>query len=388
MKKHNKVIMVGPSLSEQGGMGTVEKLIMNTGYPGFTIKHINTWNGKSSSFKTLHQVKVFTLAFLTLLGYLSQNEVDIVHLHISERGSIVRKGIIALACIVAKKPFILHAHGCEFHEFYEELPPLIQRLINGIFQRSACLIALSESWRNYYIETCHLSPEKVIVLNNPVILADEWQKDPHPEQLKFVFLGKINKRKGIFDLLTAFANLKPDCRNKVELVLAGTGEVEEAQNLATQLGIQEQVVFPGWIGQQQRDQLLAQSHVMLLPSYNEGLPMAILEAMSWGLPVITTPVGGIPEVIKQGETGLLVNPGNIQELTDAMQSLIENPSLRLSIGLAAYERVKPLSIEHYSDALFKLYDSILEHYKNPELENVSLQSNEQQTQPIMSEKFY
>jgi len=388
MEKHNKVIMIGPSLSEQGGMGTVETLIMNTECTGFTIKHIATWKGKSSSFVKLNQVKVFTVAFLTLLGYLSQNEVDLVHLHISERGSIVRKGIIALTCIIARKPFILHGHGCEFHEFYEALPRLIQKLITALFRRSACLIALSESWRNYYIETCQLSPEKVIVLNNPVTLPDEWQKDPHPEKLKFVFLGKINKRKGIFDLLTAFANLKPDCRNQVELVLAGTGEVEEAQKLATQLGIQEQVIFPGWIDQQQRDELLAQSHLMLLPSYNEGLPMAILEAMSWGLPVITTPVGGIPEVIEHGKTGLLINPGDIEQLTEAMQSLIENPSLRLSLGLAAHERVKPLSIEHYSQALFNLYHLILEHNKNLNLEKVSLQSDIQQTQQTMSEEFY
>ncbi len=375
MEKDNKVIMIGPSLSEQGGMGTVETLIMNTECTGFTIKHITTWKGKSSSFAKLNQVKVFTMAFLTLLGYLSQNEVDLVHLHISERGSIVRKGIIALACVVVGKPFILHAHGCEFHEFYEALPRLIQKLITALFQRSACLIALSESWRNYYIETCHLSPEKVIVLNNPVTLPDEWQKDPHPEKLKFVFLGKINKRKGIFDLLTAFANLKPDCRNQVELVLAGAGEIEQTQDLATQLGIQDQISFPGWLDQQQRDELLAQSDVMLLPSYNEGLPMAILEAMSWGLPVITTPVGGIPEVIEHGETGLLVNPGNIQELTEAMQSLIENPSLRLSLGCAARKKVEPLSMENYSHTLFNLYDEIIEQNRTQQADPENRESN-------------
>ncbi|VXD11291.1 Glycosyl transferase, group 1 [Planktothrix serta PCC 8927] len=382
MEKHNKVIMIGPSLSEQGGMGTVETLIMNAGYTGFTIKHIATWNGKSSSFAKLNQVKVFTIAFLTLLGYFSQNEVDLVHLHISERGSIVRKGIIALTCLVARKPFIFHAHGCEFHEFYEALPQLIQKLITALFRRSACLIALSESWRNYYLETCHLSPEKVIVLNNPVILADEWQKDPHPEKLKFVFLGKINKRKGIYDLLRAFANLKPDYRNKVELVLAGSGEVEEAQNLVTQLGIQEQISFPGWLDQQQRDKLLGESDVMLLPSYNEGLPMAILEAMSWGLPVITTPVGGIPEVIEQGKTGLLINPGDIEQLTEAMQSLIENPSLRLSLGLAARKKVEPLSIEYYSQDLFNIYHEIIQQNRTEQRDTENLKSNSLQKQTM------
>jgi glycosyltransferase involved in cell wall biosynthesis len=262
------------------------------------------------------------------------------------------------------KPFILHAHGCEIHEFYDKLPQGIQQLITAIFRRSAYLIALSESWRNYYIEICHLAPEQVVVLNNPVALPEKWQKTAQAQKLKFIFLGKINKRKGIFDLLTAFANLEPSYRNQVELVLAGTGEIEQVYNLATELGIEKQIIFVGWIDPQKRDQLLAESDVMLLPSYNEGLPMAILEAMSWGLPVITTPVGGIPEVIENGKTGLLVTPGNILELTAAMQSLIENPGLRLSLGVAARKRVEPLSIEHYSDALFNLYELMLEHKEN------------------------
>ncbi|CAD0227935.1 glycosyltransferase family 4 protein [Planktothrix agardhii] len=364
MDKHKTIIMLGPSPAEKGGMGSVETLILNIPSREFTIKHITTWNGQVSRFTKLSTAIVFIKAFLAFLWKLLKGEVDLVHIHIAERGSVIRKSVIALVCMVTGKPFILHAHGCEFHQFYDELPQGIQQMITAIFRRSAYLIALSESWRNYYVETCHLAPEQVVVLNNPVALPEQWQKTEPLGKLKFVFLGKINKRKGIFDLLNAFANLEPSYRNQVELVLAGTGEVEQVQNLATQLGIQDQIVFPGWINQQQRDQLLAESDVMLLPSYNEGLPMAILEAMSWGLPVITTPVGGIPEVIENGKTGLLITPGHIQELTAAMQSLIENPSFRLSLGFAARKRVEPLSIEHYSDALFSLYHSIFQQKEN------------------------
>lgn len=364
MDKHKTIIMLGPSPAEKGGMGSVETLILNITSNEFTIRHITTWNGRASRFTQLSMAIVFIKALFAFLGKLFKGEVDLVHIHISERGSVIRKSVIAIICIVTGKPFILHAHGCEFHEFYDPLPPGMQKLITAIFRRSAYLIALSDSWRKYYVETCHLAPEQVVVLNNPVALPEQWQKPEPVGRLKFVFLGKINKRKGIFDLLTAFAHLEPRYRNQVELVLAGSGEVEQAQDLVTQLGIQDQIVFLGWIDQQQRDQLLAESDVMLLPSYNEGLPMAILEAMSWGLAIITTPVGGIPEVIENDKTGLLVTPGSILELTTAMQSLIENPAFRLSLGFAARKRVEPLSIEHYRDALFNLYNHVLESREN------------------------
>lgn len=369
MDKQKIVIMLGPSPSERGGMGSVAKLILSIVSRDFAIRHITTWNGQVSRFRQLSTAIVFIKAFLAFLLKLSRREGDLVHLHISERGSVIRKSIIALVCMAMGKPFILHTHGCEFHEFYGKLPPGIQRLITALFRRSACLIALSESWRNYYIETCHLEPERVVVLNNPVALPEKWQKTEKVGKLKFVFLGKINKRKGIFDILIALANLEPEYRNQVELVLAGTGAIEEVENLAIELGIEKQIVFLGWVNQEQRDQLLAESDVMLLPSYNEGLPMAILEAMSWGIPIITTPVGGIPEVIENGKSGLLITPGDIPELTTAMTSLIENPGLRLSLGTGARQRVEPLSLEHYTDALLNLYRRILQCQQNhPHLE--------------------
>lgn len=364
MDKQKIIVMLGPSPSERGGMGSVAKLILSIVSRDFAIRHITTWNGQVSRFRQLSSAIVFIKAFLAFLLKLSRREGDLVHLHISERGSVIRKSMIALVCMATGKPFILHTHGCEFHEFYGELPPGIQQLITALFRRSACLIALSESWRNYYIETCHLEPERVVVLNNPVALPEKWQKTEKVGKLKFVFLGKINKRKGIFDILTALAKLEPQYRNQVELVLAGTGEIAEVENLATELGIEKQIVFLGWVNQEQRDQLLAESDVMLLPSYNEGLPMAILEAMSWGIPIITTPVGGIPEVIEHGKSGLLVTPGHILELITAMESLIENPALRLSLGKGARQRVEPLSLEHYTDALLNLYRRILEYQEN------------------------
>lgn len=217
------------------------------------------------------------------------------------------------------------------------------------------MIVLSESWKQFYIKNCHLNPERVVVLHNPVVIPPEIPERLSQKKLRFVFLGKIDQRKGIYDLLKAFSLLSIHQQEKVQLILAGTGEEDQAKQLAESLGIAQHIQCPGWINEQQRNNLLAQADGFLLPSYQEGLPMALLEAMSWQLPCITTPVGGIPEVITDQETGLLVNPGDVKQLMIAMQVLIKDESMRLSLGKAAQERIKPYDINKYCVTLSELY---------------------------------
>jgi glycosyltransferase involved in cell wall biosynthesis len=358
--KKLKVIMLGPSLEEKGGMGSVGTLILNTAPANLQIQHISTWDGELSRRSSLHRLKVFILALIALLWKLLRGEVDVVHIHLAERGSALRKSILVLIAIAFRKPIIMHAHGCEFHSFHATLSSGMKQVLNWVLQQSTYLIALSESWKDYYMTNCHLTAEQVVVLPNPVEIPENVpdRANSHPN-INFVFLGRIGKRKGAYDLLEAFAKLAPEHREKATLTLAGIGEVEEASNLAERLNIKQYLNFPGWVDPAGRSELLFKADVFVLPSYNEGLPMALLEAMSWGLPVITTPVGGIPEVVTDNETGLLVNPGDVQQLAEAVQSLIEHESLRLDLGSAARRRVAPLDVKTYSRSLFNLYCSAL-----------------------------
>ena len=133
--------------------------------------------------------------------------------------------------------------------------------------------------------------------------------------------------------------------------------MEIAKQLVRELGLEEKVTVLSWISPAERDQLLENADAFVLPSYNEGLPMSMLEAMAWGLPAIVTPVGGIPEVISDKQNGLLVQPGNQQQLVQAMQSLIEDERLRLALGTAGRNRVQSLDIKNYMSSLLKVYAS-------------------------------
>lgn len=346
-----KVLMLGPSLNQQGGMASVEKLLVHRVTDGLKVHHISTHEEVSA----LQRLWIFQLALVQFLIRLLKNQVDLVHIHVSERASVFRAVVWVLLARLFRKPAVMHAHGCEFHTFYETLPRFAKHLVNRTFRQCFCFIALSQSWRDYYISHCRLSPERVLVLINPVALPEQVPNRQETEIVKFACLGRIGQRKGSFDLLRAFSQLSLEQKQRAKLILAGDGEVEEARRLASRLGIANRVECPGWLSSNECKKLLAKSDVFVLPSYTEGLPMAILEAMGWGLPVISTPVGGIPEVIMPNRNGLLVNPGNTHELASAMQLLLEDKEFRLALGNSARVDVEPFDVEVYCSQLVSIY---------------------------------
>ncbi|MDF5734344.1 MULTISPECIES: glycosyltransferase family 4 protein [unclassified Nostoc] len=353
--KSLKIILLGPSLLQQGGISNYEKLFLEYAPSEVDICHIITHQEGSTAIK----IMVFLRAICEFLWMLIREEVDIVQLEISQRGSVFRQAIMALLAWVFHKPIIIHAHGSQFHVFYAELAKWIQQLLSWVFCKCQRLIVLSESWRSFYIENLGLKPEQVVVFYNPVKIPAEVPHRLGSKKANLLFLGRIGERKGAFDLIKAFSLLPTEHKSRSSLIMAGDGDIEQARNLVTTLNLEAYIKLPGWIGSHERDILLTEADVFVLPSYNEGLPLSMLEAMAWELPVIVTPVGGIPEIVTQSENGLIVDPGNIEQLSDAIKSLIENEPLRLSLGMKARTTVFPLDIKKHWVYFMDLYCSVL-----------------------------
>jgi glycosyltransferase involved in cell wall biosynthesis len=367
-----KILMLGTGLDVKGGVTSVEKLIINNAPPQLRINHVATI-GQGSA---LHNVILFVKAIGSLCGAILRKDVDILHIHFSERGSTLRKSILILIGIVFHQSIILHAHGATYKEFYQGLPHSIQKALIFLFEKCTRIIVLSKSWQDFYSSEFSLDQGQVVVLYNPVDMPLSIPDRSGRKQVKFVFLGRIGKRggaldiakslisfpkqdKGSFDLINAFAALPEADRSSAELILAGNGDLETANQLINELGLADKITILSWLNGEQRDELLANADVFVLPSYNEGLPMSMLESMAWGLPVIVTPVGGIPEVIVHKQNGWLVQPGKQEELVQAMQNLISDESLRLSLGAAARSSVKDLDIKNYMDSLLSLYNIVV-----------------------------
>jgi glycosyltransferase involved in cell wall biosynthesis len=350
-----KVLMLGESLDRQGGIVSVEKLIIQKAPVEIEISHLSTLpNGAAIS-----KILVFVQALGVLFWRLFKQEADIVHIHVSERGSAFRQAFTTMIAWLLRKPIILHAHSADFHLFYANLPSIIKIGLSWAFCKSTRFIVLSDSWKKFYINNLGLKAEQVIVLPNPVKFPLEISQQLNSKKVNFLFLGRIGDRKGAFDLIKAFAAISPDKKQDTSLIIAGDGEGKRARDMIAELNLSQYIKILDWVDEKQRDELLAKSDVFILPSYNEGLPMALLEAMSWELAVITTPVGGIPELIVDHDNGLLVKPGCISDLSLAIESLISNQELRRKLSKNARESVKPFNVNNYMISLVGIYQVLL-----------------------------
>lgn len=279
----------------------------------------------------------------------------LVHVQLASRASFWRKSVVCALARLAGRPYLLHVHGAEFAQFYEqESSPAVQRIIRKVFGHAVLVIALSEEWRTRLMRIC---PEaRIEVVNNAVPLpglADlPGQGERRPTLL---FLGEVSRRKGIYDLVPALARAAGRVP-ELELVCGGTGDIEEIRRLAGQLGVGGRVTCKGWLDADRKRVALASAMVFVLPSYAEGMPMALLEAMSWGLPVIATPVGGVPQVITHEVNGLLVRPGDSDGLAAAICRLMESPALRARLGAAARATIEErFSLAASIERLLEIY---------------------------------
>jgi glycosyltransferase involved in cell wall biosynthesis len=347
-----RVLQLGPDLDVRGGISSVEQLICDY-LPAYArISHVATMTEGSR----IGRVMVFARACAALSRALDAIEPTVVHIHFASRGSTLRKMLLAQMVLRARRPLILHAHGAHFDQFHGGLPRALRSMINSTLQQANMLITLSSQWRDFYIRECELAPAQVTVLPNPVRVPARTPNRAGRRTVQFLHLGRLGKRKGGYDLVHAFTALPEELRARARLVLAGDGDVDGMRKLAEPLGDRVRVL--SWIDASERDRLLAESDVYVLPSYAEGLPMSLLEAMAAGLPAITTRVGGIPDALSHGSEGLMVTPGDRAELTAAMTHYLNDEPARLAAGRRAHQRAQEFDVHAYARRLADIYQRI------------------------------
>ncbi|MCL6262743.1 glycosyltransferase family 4 protein [Craterilacuibacter sp. RT1T] len=275
-------------------------------------------------------------ALLIFCRELLLRRVSLLHCHVAMAGSFWRKSVFAWLAFACRVPVIFHLHGSDLKPWYAAQSPFLQKCIRSTLEHCSAVLVLSDSWADYIHS---LAPTaRVQVLPNYVELPSVTLSRQVQPVVNILFLGIIGERKGVFDLLPAFAQARA-IYPFMRLQIGGNGELEQARRQAEALGLAADVDFLGWVGGAERDKLLAEADLMVLPSYNEGLPISLLEAMAWSLPIISTRVGGIPELVSDGVSGLLLDAGDIDGLRDALLRLALDASLRKSMGQAGRLRV-------------------------------------------------
>ena len=260
-----------------------------------------------------------------------------------------------------RKKTIVH-----FHSFSPEttIRSRFACLYRYLFGKADRVVVLSEYWKREVMN--EVPSAKVEVIYNPC-LAEVKElavgcveyKGATPKTHSILYAGTVNHRKGYADMVKAFAKIAknhPDW----QIVFAGNGEIEQGKALAGSLGISNQTKWLGWVRGENKDKAFREATIFCLPSYAEGFPMSVLDAWSYGLPVITTPVGGIPDVAKDGENMLLFEPGDVDALAGCMDRMITDKELRDRISRASLEFARDtFNVESIGKEVGLLYENIL-----------------------------
>ncbi|MYN47385.1 glycosyltransferase [Pseudoduganella sp. FT93W] len=329
--------MLGTAEASRGGIAAVLQAYRRGGlWSRWPVLHLATHTDGSAAAKLGQAWR----SWVRLLWLLLTGRVALVHLHLASRASFWRKLMFFLPARLARVPVLVHLHGGGFQNFYARGGGLTRGVIRLVFRQAACVLVLSSGWAHWLASVAPRA--QVIVLPNPVSVPSVVHREKLSERL--IFLGHLSKAKGCYDLLAALAMLAPRYP-QLSLVMAGEGERAALMAHAASLGLAQRVLFPGYVDRDERDRLLADAAALVLPSYAEGVPMCLLEAMAAAVPVVASKVGGIPDLVSAGVEGLLVPPGDVTALAAALATLLDDVGRARAMGLAGRSTV----IACYSD---------------------------------------
>lgn len=351
------VLMVGTDPASLGGIRAVVQSYRDAGlFERFPVTYVATHRDGGPWRKLTRAFGGWARAALSLATL----DAPLVHVHSASRASFWRKSVVCLMARLAGRPYLLHLHGGAFARFYHlECGAFARRFVRSVLAHAALVLAVSEHWRAELERICPQA--KVEVLPNAVAL-------PPPEACRargtaceagaarrILFLGQLHAEKGVLDLVRAFARIAGRFPHAL-LVCAGPGPHAGIEALARELGVAERVHCPGWLEGEKKRRAFAEADVFVLPSYAEGLPMALLEAMSHRVPVIASPVGGIPQVVRDGENGLLVPAGDVAGLAHALAAVLGDPALAARFGAAGRAAIESqFALEASLARLGKIY---------------------------------
>ena len=364
-RRARRIALVGPAPESRGGIAaSVRSIASSPLAERYRFVNVATYEDGSPARKAGRAVA----GLGRLAALLARGEVDLVHVHCASGASFARKLVAVELARAAGRPCVLHVHGGDF-AVKLRAPGLLGRLYRRAFRHAlegaTAVVALTPGWADE-LRRWGAIRRLVVVPNSPDLPASA-NGHRRPESQPYVlYLGHLYRVKGLFELLDAFAALRSR-RPELRLVLAGESlrpddvPSEALLAYASERGLDPSCVdLPGWVDGEAKADLLASSACVVLPSHREGLPLVLLEAMAAGRPVVATSVGGVPEAVRDGIEGLLVQPRDPGGLAAAIERVLDDPSLADSLGRAGRRRV----LEEYSAAavarrIGDLYEEVL-----------------------------
>lgn len=318
---------------------------------GFNICRISY--PKLSSFGVL-------IFWVRIYFYIKKINPDIVHCQTAQMGP---------PCLLAKKmlgiPYIVFGHGSDIYLSWK----FKKTISKTIFSSAGAVVALTNHMKNAMAKYCK---KEIIIIPNGASMEDfgglsketaRTKLKISPQEKVILFVGRIITLKGVEYLVEAFLTVKKKIQN-VKLFLLGEGEqFQEVQSIVKKSKLVNEVIFTGNVPVEDIPCYMAASDIFVLPSLSEGFPLVIIEAMASGLPIVATKVTGLPEIVKDGENGFLVEAKNPDQIAEKVLLLLKDDNLRERISKINKERSKEYSLENVVDKLEKIYLEIINKNK-------------------------
>lgn len=312
----------------------------------------------------LQKLLKFVSGYLLFCRIMRIDRPDIVHVHSSFGPSFARKRFYIDKAFKAKIPVINHIHGADFASFYENASEKKKQIIRDCYSKCSRMVVLSEEWKTNIAKI--IPEEKIRVVENYAVPQNFEETLACFEQRyankQILFLGEIGRRKGAYDIPKIIDNV---CRRipDATFLIGGSGDAEGVRSKINPK-YQGAVRFPGWLRGKEKEDALWSSTLFLLPSYNEGLPMSILDAMGYALPIISTNVGGISNIVYTDDDGIsngnLFAPGDTEGISEAIVYYLENKDVQFQAGRKSLEIInKKYSFKEHLRKLEKVYEELL-----------------------------
>lgn len=341
-----KVMMVGSAEQSKGGIASVIRIMKKMPiWQEYSCYWLGTQIQSKKITKLYYALKAYCIALFKIWEY------DIIHFHTST-DMLIQLPVFLLAKLGRKKIIIqLHVgNQIENTKFNQK------KIFRYCIRHSDLVLLLSPTWKNKFDTIFAVYNRKSDYLYNACLPVNAI--DYHKRTKTIIYAANMKKNKAYDILLNAFAMIK-NTHSDWKLIMMGDGETEKAKLLAQELGIEHQTIFTGYVTGKEKEKYFQEASIFCLCSYLEGFPMVVLEAWGYGVPVITTPVGGLPDVIEDGKNALTFNYGDYKELANKLNYLITNPEKREFISYYSKEFVyQHFSIEIISNKLNDIYQTI------------------------------
>jgi glycosyltransferase involved in cell wall biosynthesis len=354
-RSSRRVLVIGPGSHCKGGItAVINNYTRTTFWTEFGCRYFSSATEGSAPSKAFYALYRYVVYLLTIIF----SRPTAISLHTASGISFYRKFMYLLAARALRIPVVVHIHPAQFIRFCDTGPALLKWMIRWSGNSSRRIVFLSEGQRRDFLAM--FPADKMVVIGNPVDMKAlaVWRDDWRAEPLQVLFMGWIVREKGVYDLVEAMPHVLKEFPDAI-FVFAGPKSADQLRDLLAERGLERSARVVGWVAGEDRVRLLRTSRMLILPSYTEGVPNVILEAMASRLPVITTPVGGIPSVVQDDVSCLFIQPRDVASIAAAICRLLRDDQECRRLAESAWAEAScKYDIEVVGERLRQVYGAV------------------------------